>query len=137
IGYELSEEEKEWYNNAFLDGRFTMELNMTFKPMPELRKENEFILVFDYQMDDNLLTFFPQHSPEVKVKLTERGPKGDFIKKKYEEDISEIKYLLSAYKEKLEKIENKLYLKNNPNNNSSRILDNSKEDKTMTLNSIQ
>lgn len=63
--------------------------------------------------------------------------KGDFIKKKYEEDISEIKYLLSAYKEKLEKIENKLYLKNNPNNNSSRILDNSKEDKTMTLNSIQ
>ena len=36
---ELTDEQKEWYNDAFLEGRFKMKVTIRFKPCVEIRKE--------------------------------------------------------------------------------------------------
>ena len=35
----MTKDEKEWYNDAFLEGRFMSNVHISFKPTAELRKE--------------------------------------------------------------------------------------------------
>ncbi|MCQ2818605.1 MAG: hypothetical protein MJ252_15155 [archaeon] len=78
IGSELSEKEKEWYENAFMEQRFMMTVEVTLHPMNELRKETEFELAFTYKMNEDLATFLPPQKEEVKYRIKE-GKKGEFV----------------------------------------------------------
>lgn len=73
-----------------------------------------------------------QTNEELKKEINEMNVKGDFVKKKYEEQVGEIKAMMKMYKERLSEIEDRVYnKKSNVNRN------NNENDKTMTLNSLQ
>ena len=73
-----------------------------------------------------------QTNEELKKEINEMNVKGDFVKKKFEEQVGEIKAMMKMYKERLSEIEDRVYnKKSNVNRN------NNENDKTMTLNSLQ
>ena len=57
---ELTDEQKEWYNDAFLEGRFKMHVSVRLKPNVEIRKDNRFKVEFDYDILPKLALFFPE-----------------------------------------------------------------------------
>ena len=59
---ELTDEQKEWYNDAFLEGRFKMKVLLRFKPCVEIRKDNRFKIEFDYELLSKLSFIFPEYN---------------------------------------------------------------------------
>ena len=45
VGSELTEKQKEWYNDAFLEGRFKMSVSVKLKPSGDIRKDNKEIML--------------------------------------------------------------------------------------------
>ena len=66
--------------------------------------------------------------------MNELNLKNDFVKKKYDEEIENIKNLLKEYKNKLNQIENKIY--NKESNERNQQINRNNLDKTLTLNSL-
>jgi hypothetical protein len=66
--------------------------------------------------------------------MNEMNLKNDFVKKKYDEEIENIKNLLKEYKKKLEQIENKVY--NRESSDRNQQINKNNLDKTLTLNSL-
>lgn len=83
IGYELNDEEKEWYDNAFLEGRFKMYVHIVMRPAMELRKDNDIKLEFSHKISPAVALFFPDYPKEIEVVLIETGKRNDV----YEQDI--------------------------------------------------
>ena len=78
IGYEMTNEEKEWYNDAFLEGRFMSNIHVSLKPTTELRKEqNQYKVSFKFTIQENIKLFFPNYGNEVICPMESKGKKGD------------------------------------------------------------
>ena len=78
IGYEMTNEEKEWYNDAFLEGRFMSNIHISLKPTTELRKEqNQYKVSFKFTIQENIKLFFPDYGNEVICPMESKGKKGD------------------------------------------------------------
>ena len=77
VGSELTEKQKEWYNDAFLEGRFKMSVSVKLKPSGDIRKDNKFKVVFSYEILPKIANFFPQYGNtiEVEVKSSSKGRK--------------------------------------------------------------
>ena len=61
VGSEMTPQQKEWYNDAFLEGRFKMTVALKFKPSPDIRKDNKFKIELYYEINPKLALFFPQY----------------------------------------------------------------------------
>ena len=59
VGSEMTEEQKEWYSDAFLEGRFKMTVSVKLKPGVEIRKDNKFKVELTYEINPKLALFFP------------------------------------------------------------------------------
>ena len=77
VNSELTKQQKEWYYDAFLEGRFKMTVNVKLKPSGEIRKDNKFKVVFNYQILPKIATFFPEYGKtiEVEMKSMSKGKK--------------------------------------------------------------
>ena len=77
VNSELTPKQQEWYNDAFLEGRFKMTVNVKLKPSGDIRKDNKFKVVFNYEILPKIATFFPQYGTtiEVEMKSTSKGRK--------------------------------------------------------------
>ena len=77
VNSELTKQQKEWYYDAFLEGRFKMTVNIKLKPSGEIRKDNKFKVVFNYQILPKIATFFPEYGKtiEVEMKSMSKGKK--------------------------------------------------------------
>ena len=77
VNSELTPKQQEWYNDAFLEGRFKMTVNVKLKPSGDIRKDNKFKVVFHYEILPKIATFFPQYGNtiEVEMKSTSKGRK--------------------------------------------------------------
>ena len=67
VGSEMSAQQKEWYNDAFLEGRFKMALAVKLKPSVDIRKDNKFKVEFHYEINPKLALFFPQYGDTITV----------------------------------------------------------------------
>ena len=63
----MSDQQKEWYNNAFLEGRFKMTVTVKLKPSVDIRKDNKFKVEFNYEINPKLALFFPQYGDTITV----------------------------------------------------------------------
>jgi hypothetical protein len=77
VNSELTDKQKEWYNDAFLEGRFKMTVTVKLKPSGDIRKDNKFKVVFNYEILPKIAMFFPQYGDtvEVEMKSTSKGRK--------------------------------------------------------------
>ena len=77
VNSELTKQQKEWYSDAFLEGRIKMTVNVKLKPSGEIRKDNKFKVVFNYQILPKIATFFPEYGKtiEVEMKSMSKGKK--------------------------------------------------------------
>jgi hypothetical protein len=77
VGSELTEKQKEWYNDAFLEGRFKMSVSVKLKPSGDIRKDNKFKVQFSYEIYPKILTFFPEYGNtiDIEVKPTSKSKK--------------------------------------------------------------
>ena len=77
VNSELTPKQQEWYNDAFLEGRFKMTVNVKLKPSGDIRKDNKFKVVFNYEILPKIASFFPQYGTtiEVEMKSTSKGRK--------------------------------------------------------------
>ena len=77
VGSEMTDKQKEWYNDAFLEGRFKMTINVKLKPSGDIRKDNKFKVQFSYEILPKIAMFFPQYGNtiEVEMKSTSKGKK--------------------------------------------------------------
>ena len=69
VNSELTKQQKEWYYDAFLEGRFKMTVNVKLKPSGEIRKDNKFKVVFKYQILPKIATFFPEYGNTIEVEM--------------------------------------------------------------------
>ena len=67
VGAEMSDQQKEWYSDAFLEGRFKMSVSVKFKPSVDIRKDNKFKVEFSYEINPKLSLFFPQYGNTITV----------------------------------------------------------------------
>ena len=78
IGYEMTEEEKNWYNDAFLEGRFMTNVHVVLKPSTELRKEqNQYKVQFKFTIKENIKLFFPNYNNFVICNVDHKGKRSD------------------------------------------------------------
>ena len=77
VGSEMTDKQKEWYNDAFLEGRFKMTINVKLKPSGDIRKDNKFKVQFSYEILPKISMFFPQYGNiiEVDMKQTSKNRK--------------------------------------------------------------
>ena len=77
VNSELTEKQKEWYYDAFLEGRFKMTVSVKLKPSGDIRKDNKFKVVFSYEILPKIAMFFPQYgnTVEVEMKPSAKGKK--------------------------------------------------------------
>ena len=77
VNSELTPEQKEWYYDAFLEGRFKMSVSVKLKPSGDIRKDNTFKVVFSYEILPKIAPFFPQYGNtiEVPMKPSSKGKK--------------------------------------------------------------
>ena len=77
VNSELTPKQKEWYNDAFLEGRFKMTISVKLKPSGDIRKDNKFKVVFKYEILPKIAAFFPQYGNtiEVEMKSSSKGRK--------------------------------------------------------------
>jgi len=77
VNSELTEKQKEWYNDAFLEGRFKMTVSVKLKPSGDIRKDNKFKVVFSYEILPKIANFFPQYGNtiEIEMKSSSKGRK--------------------------------------------------------------
>ena len=77
VNSELTEAQKEWYYDAFLEGRFKMTVSVKLKPSGDIRKDNKFKVVFSYEILPKIAMFFPQYgnTVEVEMKPVSKGKK--------------------------------------------------------------
>ena len=66
-GSEMSDQQKEWYNDAFLEGRFKMTVALKLKPGVEIRKDNKFKVELHYEINPKLALFFPQYGDTITI----------------------------------------------------------------------
>ena len=67
VGSEMTDQQKEWYNDAFLEGRFKMTVAVKLKPSVDIRKDNKFKVEFHYEINPKLALFFPQYGDTITV----------------------------------------------------------------------
>ena len=67
VGSEMTDEQKEWYNDAFLDGRFKMTVSVKLKPGVEIRKDNKFKVELSYEINPKLALFFPEYGDTISL----------------------------------------------------------------------
>ncbi len=67
VGSEMTDEQKEWYNDAFLEGRFKMTVTVKLKPSVDIRKDNKFKVELNYEISPKLALFFPQYGNTITV----------------------------------------------------------------------
>ena len=81
VNSELSSAQKEWYYDAFLEGRFKMTVSVKLKPSGDIRKDNKFKVVFNYEILPKIAMFFPQYgnTVEVEMKSTSKGKKDYYL----------------------------------------------------------
>ena len=81
VNSELSLAQKEWYYDAFLEGRFKMTVSVKLKPSGDIRKDNKFKVVFNYEILPKIAMFFPQYgnTVEVEMKSTSKGKKDYYL----------------------------------------------------------
>ena len=81
VNSELTEAQKEWYYDAFLEGRFKMTLSVKLKPSGDIRKDNKFKVVFSYEILPKIAMFFPQYgnTVEVEMKSVSKGKKDYYL----------------------------------------------------------
>ena len=101
LKYLTSEKEKTKLTKQLTD------LNNKFNALAEknetiLQKKEEMI-----RLEKNNYVLL-QTNEDLKKQVNEINLKNDFIKKKYDEEVKEIKSMLMVYKERLEKVENKM-----------------------------
>ena len=77
VNSELTQAQKEWYYDAFLEGRFKMTVSVKLKPSGDIRKDNKFKVVFSYEILPKIAMFFPQYgnTVEVEMKSVSKGKK--------------------------------------------------------------
>ena len=78
LGSELSDEEKEWYNNAFLEGRFMVNVDVFLKPASEIRKDNKFKVEFKFRIEDNIRELFPNFPDILVFEMRETDKKSEY-----------------------------------------------------------
>ena len=78
VGSEMTEEQKEWYNDAFLEGRFKMQVSIKLRPSAEIRKDNKFKLEFSYDINPKLVLFFPEFGGTISTEVVAKTRKNDF-----------------------------------------------------------
>ena len=69
VGSEMTDKQKEWYNDAFLEGRFKMTINVKLKPSGDIRKDNKFKVQFSYEILPKISMFFPQYGNTIEVDM--------------------------------------------------------------------
>ena len=67
VGSEMTEEQKEWYSDAFLEGRFKMTVSVKLKPGVEIRKDNKFKVELTYEINPKLALFFPGYGDTISI----------------------------------------------------------------------
>ena len=67
VGSEMTDQQKDWYNDAFLEGRFKMTVAVKLKPSVDIRKDNKFKVEFHYEINPKLALFFPQYGDTITV----------------------------------------------------------------------
>ena len=67
VGSEMTDEQKEWYNDAFLEGRFKMTVSVKLKPGVEIRKDNKFKVELSYEINPKLALFFPEYGDTISL----------------------------------------------------------------------
>ena len=101
LKYLTSEKEK---------AKLTKQLNDLNNKFSALAEKNETILQKKEEMirlEKNNYVLL-QTNEDLKKQINEINLKNDFVKKKYDEEVKEIKSMLMVYKERLEKVENKM-----------------------------
>ena len=77
---ELTDEQKEWYNDAFLEGRFKMNVAVRLRPCNEIRKDNKFKVEFEYDVLPKLALFFPEYAGGViSIEVTAKTRRNDIF----------------------------------------------------------
>ena len=79
VGSEMSNEQKEWFGDAFGEGRFKMLVLIKFKPNAEIRKDNRFKLEFSYDILQKLSLFFPEYSDTISIEVTPKSRRNDLF----------------------------------------------------------
>ena len=80
VNSEMTNEQKEWFNDAFGEGRFKMQVLIKFKPNIEIRKDNKFKLEFNYDILPKLSLFFPEYSSDtISIEVTPKSRRNDLF----------------------------------------------------------
>ena len=69
VGSEMTDAQKEWYNDAFLEGRFKMSVSIKLKPSVDIRKDNKFKVELHYAINPKLALFFPEYGDTITVEV--------------------------------------------------------------------
>ena len=116
IGYEMTDEENEWYNDAFLEGRFMSNIHVSLKPSTELRKEqNQYKIQFKFTIQENIKLFFPNYSSEVICNTDQKGKRSDHFEGNMKVPFGKLvpeKIIYGSAKEKLFDKETQDFIKN-------------------------
>ncbi len=67
VGSEMTDQQKEWYNDAFLEGRFKMSVSLKLKPSVDIRKDNKFKVELSYEINPKLALFFPEYGDTISI----------------------------------------------------------------------
>ena len=71
VGFEMNDKQKEWYDDAFLEGRFKMAVSLKFRPSNEIRKDNKFKIQFRFEINPKIAIFYPNFGETVDIELNQ------------------------------------------------------------------
>jgi hypothetical protein len=77
IGSEMTQEEKDWFNDAFEEGRFMNTLVYTFKPGQEIRRDNKFRLEFAFKINEDVKLYFPNYTEQIFLDVVAKTKRND------------------------------------------------------------
>ena len=75
VGSEMTDQQKEWYNDAFLEGRFKMSVALKLKPSVDIRKDNKFKVELHYEINPKLALFFPEYGDTITIDVNPKTRK--------------------------------------------------------------
>lgn len=82
IGCEMTQEEKDWFNDAFEEGRFMNTLVYTFKPSQEIRRDNKFRIEFSFKINEDVKFYFPNYTEQIFLDVTAKTKRNDVFEGK-------------------------------------------------------
>jgi hypothetical protein len=75
----MTEDEREWYFDAFLEGRFMQTVNMSFKPSAEnIKKDYQYRIEFKFEIEEYLKPYFPDMKNVISCTMKETSRKGEY-----------------------------------------------------------